>query len=100
MNDAICTHCGQTGHRASHCPWPTGSLVACMGGWCRKREHCAHFHAIDRSSPSERLCMPGQDGRGMAQPVVIHIPAGGWERTGAAQLLSRAQPFDALQVIA
>lgn len=21
--DAICTRCGQSGHRASHCPWPT-----------------------------------------------------------------------------
>lgn len=32
------------------------SPVACMGGWCAKREACAHYHAQDRRYPIERLC--------------------------------------------
>ena len=27
MSDTICTRCGQTGHRASHCHWPAGTAV-------------------------------------------------------------------------
>lgn len=27
MSDNICTRCGQTGHRASHCHWPAGTAV-------------------------------------------------------------------------
>jgi hypothetical protein len=38
------------------------STRACMGGWCALREHCPHFHATRRDSPSERLCTPGMDG--------------------------------------
>lgn len=38
--------------------------AACMGGWCLKRGHCAHYHATDTSDPAERLCPPGQDGAG------------------------------------
>jgi hypothetical protein len=52
---------------------------ACMGGWCAKRGHCQHFHARDRSEPSERLCVPGADGVGMDRPIVIRMPAGSWE---------------------
>ena len=52
---------------------------ACMGGWCTKRDHCVHFHAENRSEPAERLCMPGADGSGMDQPVVIRMPVGSWE---------------------
>lgn len=66
---------------------------ACMGGWCRKREHCPHFHAIDRRAPAERLCVPGADGIGIARPVVIRMPAGSWER-GSAALLAPAQPLE------
>lgn len=28
MSDNICTRCGQTGHRASHCPWPSSVALA------------------------------------------------------------------------
>lgn len=33
-------------------------MKACMGGWCRSREKCAHYHvpASLRHSPVERLC--------------------------------------------
>lgn len=37
---------------------------ACMGGWCTKRDHCAHYHAANTNQPAERLCPPGQDGAG------------------------------------
>lgn len=36
-------------------------VTACMGGWCTKRDHCANYHADDRSNPVERLCEPGAD---------------------------------------
>lgn len=35
---------------------------ACMGGWCALRDHCPHYHVDSRRQPSERLCLPGQDG--------------------------------------
>jgi len=28
MSDNTCTRCGQTGHRASRCPWPIGEARA------------------------------------------------------------------------
>lgn len=33
-------------------------ILQCMGGWCTKREHCAHYHAppVPLLSPAERLC--------------------------------------------
>lgn len=38
------------------------SVVPCMGGWCRKREGCDHYHARSETlQPAERLCPPGQD---------------------------------------
>lgn len=57
-------------------------VQACMGGWCTKRDHCAHFHATDRRQPAERLCVPGADGVGRS--VVIHRPVGAWEESHAA----------------
>lgn len=42
------------------------ALQSCMGGWCTKRDHCAHFHAASETEhPAERLCPPGQDGAGL-----------------------------------
>lgn len=38
--------------------------AACMGGWCAKRGHCAHYHAENTTDPAERLCPPGLDGAG------------------------------------
>ena len=37
-------------------------VIACMGGWCVKRDKCPHYGAQSRE-PVERLCLPGQDGR-------------------------------------
>lgn len=37
-------------------------ILACMGGWCALRDHCQHYHAANRNTPSERLCTPGLDG--------------------------------------
>jgi hypothetical protein len=41
---------------------PATTMRACMGGWCALRDHCAHYHSDWRGQPSERLCIPGQDG--------------------------------------
>jgi hypothetical protein len=38
-------------------------IVQCMGGWCKKREQCAHYWAapLRMRAPVERLCEPGHD---------------------------------------
>lgn len=37
---------------------------SCMGGWCSLREHCRYYHAATpEAHPSERLCIPGEDGK-------------------------------------
>lgn len=71
---------------------------ACMGGWCRRREDCARYHAQNREAPVERLCEPGQDGTGSEYPVHLHCDAGAWRHS--ASQLGRATPFDMLQVAA
>ena len=39
------------------------TLQSCMGGWCAKRDHCAHYHsASPDQEPAQRLCAPGQTG--------------------------------------
>lgn len=42
MSDNICTRCGQTGHRASHCPWPVMRITElvtadAMRAWVTKQ---------------------------------------------------------------
>lgn len=32
------------------------ALIACMGGFCRHRDNCGHYHAEDRREPAENLC--------------------------------------------
>ena len=34
-------------------------MTACMGGWCTRKDKCAHYHA-DSADISERLCQPGE----------------------------------------
>jgi hypothetical protein len=29
-----------------------------MGGWCRQREACAHYHSKSKEPPADRLCGP------------------------------------------
>jgi hypothetical protein len=38
-------------------------IVQCMGGWCKKREQCAHYWApkIKNRAPIDRLCGKGVD---------------------------------------
>lgn len=48
------------------------NFIACMGGFkCSKRESCANYHATNRSEPSERLCLPGQDGAPKDVRIVV-----------------------------
>lgn len=42
-------------------------MIACMGGWCRQRDRCAHYYA-QSTKPAERLCNKGED---KPQPVKI-----------------------------
>lgn len=35
-------------------------MMACMGGWCLKREQCGHYTA--GGNAVERLCKPGEEG--------------------------------------
>ena len=35
---------------------------ACLGGWCKLRQNCPHYHAAMRLWPAERLCDKGRDG--------------------------------------
>lgn len=51
--------------------------VACMGGWCAKRDTCRLYHAVD-GLPIERLCEQGQ--LDAYEPVRVIKPAGTWER--------------------
>lgn len=70
------------------------STTACMGGWCTKRGHCAHYHATDTTEPAERLCPPGQDGAGFItlQPLEDDMPR---YKLGAEM---RARILDAVRV--
>lgn len=46
----------------------------CMGGWCRKRDYCEHYHASDNRAPVERMCEPGRDGE-LRATFAPHVPA-------------------------
>lgn len=48
------------------------SGTACMGGWCTKRDRCAHHLTDDRSVVAERLCEPGQEAPTHAQRTEDH----------------------------
>lgn len=71
------------------------SLTPCMGGWCAKRQHCANYHAANEArQPEERLCTPGQDGAGIEHRIVLHKPAGTWERGSFDGLLRGPSPME------
>lgn len=49
----------------------------CMGGWCKAREKCAHYHA-EGGVLIERLCEPGQ--RDAYAPLIISTaPRTAWQ---------------------
>lgn len=56
------------------------SIPQCMGGWCRRREQCQHYHAPQRYGvpPIERICAPSDDRpvlRGTAQERMADVEA-------------------------
>lgn len=58
-------------------------MIACLGGWCTKREQCPHHMTEDRRHPVERLCLRGQDGSRMVdvsagRRVVVDVIRGDW----------------------
>jgi hypothetical protein len=69
--------------------------IACMGGWCVKREHCPHYHAESRHQPVERLCVPGRDGFSDVVPIRLSLPQTAWARIVPSRLLAPAGPWDA-----
>lgn len=40
----------------------TREIIACMGGWCTKRDSCPHYRSDSIVRPAERLCVTGRDG--------------------------------------
>lgn len=44
----------------------------CLGGWCRIRDNCPHYHAAVRLDPAERLCDRGSDG--VSSVHAVHVP--------------------------
>lgn len=36
-------------------------MIACMGGFCPHRDHCAHYWARDSWQTVERLCERGKE---------------------------------------
>lgn len=47
----------------------TKEVIACMGGWCVHRHHCAH-HYSDSKLIAERLCPKGNPQPVEFMPVV------------------------------
>lgn len=66
------------------------SRKACMGGWCSLRSKCPHYAVRDARDPAERLCVPGNDGVGMAIPMHWHSPVGSWETRNTQPLMPSA----------
>ncbi len=46
------------------------TVPACMGGWCRHRDGCAHHLREDRANVVERLCPKGAE-----TPVALYREA-------------------------
>ena len=60
----------------------TEPIQSCAGGWCRRREACANYHAATPDQvPSERLCAPGRDGE-LSITVLTPAQALQWPRLG------------------
>lgn len=59
------------------------AIQSCAGGWCTRRDSCAHYLAASEvQQPSERLCPPGQDGAGPSilddamphESIILNVP--------------------------
>lgn len=75
----------------------------CMGAFaCPKRANCWHYHAPQKGGqePSENLCR-GSTWFAQFEPLPLRErrEAGTWESPGAAQILSKATPFDGLMPV-
>lgn len=66
------------------------SGVACMGGWCARRDQCRLYWAGGRCV-SERLCEAGT--ADAFEPIRVVRSVGTWER-GGADVLATAQWFE------
>ena len=49
-------------------------IAACTGGWCLKRESCAHYFSEQPNPEDRRLCKPGMDGVKTEMMVLIDVP--------------------------
>lgn len=91
MSDNQCTRCGQTGHRASHCPWPTGLAMqtstatsarcgsCCSGERSTGANGCASgwlesIGAGDQTRPSGCIEMPLSSGQ--AETAATEVTGG------------------------
>ena len=53
-------------------------MIACMGGRCGSREHCARYHATDwPQQPLERLCGDKEE----PEPISARVVAQLWARS-------------------
>lgn len=43
--------------------------IACMGGWCQRRESCGRYRTNDRKQHVERLCWKGTTD--LWEPVIV-----------------------------
>ena len=69
-------------------------MIACMGGWCRERNGCAHYLSQDARDPVERLCEPGKD-EPESPRIQRLMPVGSWQLKHA-HLMARAEPMGVL----
>jgi hypothetical protein len=71
-------------------------MTPCMGGWCGLREKCPHYTAIGANrNPSERLCLPGQDGSQLIENATGGASRRQVFRVKAESLLPSQQSTDA-----
>jgi hypothetical protein len=64
-------------------------LVPCMGGFCGRRDSCAHFHADSWGmQPAERLCA-----RGLERPMPVRRAMRTEDQQQPAQALPAGEPL-------
>lgn len=63
------------------------TAIACMGGFCTRRDKCRLYDQPRATAIAERLCEPGE--HNCFEPIRVVRPAGSWER-GSAGVLAPA----------